>query len=238
VERSPQTRVQCGLKPFRNRRKSRRRTGANRLRRPAYPQCRRHRARHGRPGSAVRRARTRHDPDAAGRQLPVVPERNSSTQDYPSSLMGVVALLRQTYLDADWYKTAGAAEEKNLSLDAWNDLQALPQIFEAGDKLDVLRIARHRARVWQKIHRQNQRRRIPAPERNKSLRATADRAAQLPRSRRRRRSLRCAQRVACKDLKHWELAPSNPGPGSGSGIPFALTTEGPARQKKVLGKPA
>jgi hypothetical protein len=30
--------------------------------------------------------------------------KGSSTQDYPNSLMGSVALLRQTYLDADWYK--------------------------------------------------------------------------------------------------------------------------------------
>lgn len=67
--------------------------------------------------------------------------KGTSTQDYPSSLMGCIALMRQTYLDAEWYKTAGFKEEKNLSLDAWNALQGLPQIFEAGDKLDVLRIA-------------------------------------------------------------------------------------------------
>ena len=31
-------------------------------------------------------------------------EKGTSTQDYPSSLMGAIALLRQTYLDADWYR--------------------------------------------------------------------------------------------------------------------------------------
>src|ERR1035437_9439898 len=31
--------------------------------------------------------------------------KGSSTQDYPSSLMGSIALLRQTYYDAQWYKT-------------------------------------------------------------------------------------------------------------------------------------
>ena len=56
--------------------------------------------------------------------------------------MGTIALIRQTYLDGQWYKTEGYKTEKNLSLDAWNAVQGLPQIFEAGDKLDVLRIAR------------------------------------------------------------------------------------------------
>ena len=30
--------------------------------------------------------------------------KGSSTQDYPTSLMGSIALIRQTYLDAQWYK--------------------------------------------------------------------------------------------------------------------------------------
>ena len=32
--------------------------------------------------------------------------KGTSTQDYPSSLMGSIALIRQTYLDAQWYKNA------------------------------------------------------------------------------------------------------------------------------------
>src|SRR5690606_201713 len=55
--------------------------------------------------------------------------RGSSTQTYPSSLMGVIALLRQTYLDAAWYKNNPAEEGRNLSLAAFNDFQQLPQIF-------------------------------------------------------------------------------------------------------------
>lgn len=62
-----------------------------------------------------------------------------STQDYPSSLMGAIALLRQTYLDADWYKNGGSKAEYNISLDAWNKEQDLPQVFEAGDVYNILR---------------------------------------------------------------------------------------------------
>ncbi|MFM7730127.1 MAG: hypothetical protein ACKO6L_03730, partial [Flavobacteriales bacterium] len=44
--------------------------------------------------------------------------KGSSTLSYPSSLMGSVALLRQTYYDGCWYATSNA--ERNLTLEAWN----------------------------------------------------------------------------------------------------------------------
>ncbi|MBN8702008.1 MAG: amidohydrolase family protein [Bacteroidetes bacterium] len=65
--------------------------------------------------------------------------KGTSTQDYPQSLMGSIALLRQTYLDAAWYKSFPIKKEYNISLDAWNQLQTLPQIFEVGDKFSALR---------------------------------------------------------------------------------------------------
>lgn len=65
--------------------------------------------------------------------------KGSSTQDYPNSLMGSVALLRQTYYDADWYKKAKKNTEFNISLDAFNQNQGIPQVFEANDKLNILR---------------------------------------------------------------------------------------------------
>jgi imidazolonepropionase-like amidohydrolase len=68
--------------------------------------------------------------------------KGTSTQDYPSSLMGSIALIRQTYYDAQWYANATDKKEYNISLDAFNQLQKLPSIFEAGDKLNVLRAAK------------------------------------------------------------------------------------------------
>ena len=64
----------------------------------------------------------------------------SSTQDYPGSLMGAIALVRQTYLDAQWYKDGGYKKEYNITLDAFNNLQNIPQVFEADDKQNELRI--------------------------------------------------------------------------------------------------
>ena len=53
--------------------------------------------------------------------------------------MGAIALIRQTYYDAQWYINGGYKKEYNISLDAWNKIQDLPQVFEAGDKQNELR---------------------------------------------------------------------------------------------------
>jgi hypothetical protein len=58
--------------------------------------------------------------------------KGSSTQDYPSSLMGSIALLRQTYYDALWYKGTEPKAEFNINLEEWNKQQTLPQVFDAG----------------------------------------------------------------------------------------------------------
>ncbi|MCM4168981.1 Imidazolonepropionase [Arenibacter antarcticus] len=59
-------------------------------------------------------------------------------QSYPSSLMGSLALLRQMYYDADWY-AKGNVETKDRSLESLIANKNLVQIFEAGDKGNVLR---------------------------------------------------------------------------------------------------
>ncbi|MBK9284418.1 MAG: amidohydrolase family protein [Sphingobacteriaceae bacterium] len=67
--------------------------------------------------------------------------KGSSPQDYPNSLTGGIALLRQTYYDADWYKNSDK-EEFNISLEAFNQLRSLPAIMEANDKYNALRISK------------------------------------------------------------------------------------------------
>ncbi|MFN5627880.1 MAG: amidohydrolase, partial [Bacteroidota bacterium] len=52
--------------------------------------------------------------------------KGSSRQEYPSSLMGVIALLRQTYLDAEWFEKSKENQENSLSLYAFNQQQKLP----------------------------------------------------------------------------------------------------------------
>lgn len=67
-------------------------------------------------------------------------DKGVSQQEYPSSLMGSIALLRQTYYDAIWYKSLNSIKkEKNISLDAFNKNQTIPQVFDVKNKFNVLR---------------------------------------------------------------------------------------------------
>ncbi|MFD1064079.1 amidohydrolase family protein [Winogradskyella litorisediminis] len=61
-----------------------------------------------------------------------------SRQNYPSSIMGSMALLRQMYDDAKWY-AAGNVDTRDLSLEALNENKNLLQIFEAGSRANLLR---------------------------------------------------------------------------------------------------
>ncbi len=66
-------------------------------------------------------------------------DRSQQTrQAYPTSIMGKMALLRQVYNDAVWYKN-GNAKNKDLALEAFNAQLNLPQIFHTDDYLDALR---------------------------------------------------------------------------------------------------
>ncbi len=152
-------------------------------------------------------------------------QKGSSTQNYPSSLMGIIALLRQTYLDGQWYKTEGYKEEENLSLDAWNAALGLPQIFEAGEKLDVLRIARIGQEFGVKYIIKS------AGDEYQRLSEIVQTGYPLivPLNFPEGYDVRDpydALNTPLKDLKHWELAPANPARLQSAGVPFCLTTNG------------
>jgi hypothetical protein len=148
--------------------------------------------------------------------------KGSSTQSYPNSMMGMIALLRQTYLDAQWYKNKPGAEGLNLSLQAWLDNQGLPQIFEAGDKWNNLRADR----IGDEFGVQyiikaggNEYQRI------KEMKATGATFI-LPLSYPQAQDVEDpndARFVSLTDMKHWEMAPTNPGAFEKAGIPFCLT---------------
>ena len=150
--------------------------------------------------------------------------KGSSTQAYPNSLMGTIALLRQTYLDAQWYKnTSHTKEGTNLSLQAWNDNQSLPQIFEGDDKWNDLRADR----IGKEFSVQyiikgggNEYQRIKEIAGTKatfilSLNYPQAQDVEDPND---------ARFVSLADMKHWELAPSNPAALEKVNVNFALTT--------------
>lgn len=66
--------------------------------------------------------------------------KGSSTESYPNSLMGSIALLRQTFLDASWYASFGNTEQSDIELEALNQRKALPFVFETDDVDDLYRV--------------------------------------------------------------------------------------------------
>ncbi|GAB4498212.1 MAG: amidohydrolase family protein [Saprospiraceae bacterium] len=151
--------------------------------------------------------------------------KGSSTQNYPSSLMGCIALIRQTYLDGQWYKLEGYKEERNLSLEAWNAAQGLPQIFEAGDKLDILRIGQIGKEFGIKYLIKTAGDEYQRLDAVKALGNPLIVPLAFPENYDVKDPYE-ALNIQLKDLKHWELAPSNPGKLESAGVAFALTTSG------------
>ena len=151
--------------------------------------------------------------------------KGSSTQDYPTSLMGCIALLRQNYLDAQWYKTKPAGEGTNLSLQAFLDNQQLPQIFEANDKWNDLRadkigdefgvqyIIKGGGNEYQRINE------IKATNASYILPLNFPAVMDLE-------DPSTARYVSLDDLKNWEMAPTNPGVLEKANINFAFTVNG------------
>ncbi len=149
--------------------------------------------------------------------------KGTSAQSYPGSMMGYIALLRQTYLDAQWYKNKPVTEGLNLSLKAWNETQDLPQIFEANDKWNNLRADRIGDEFGvQYIIKagQNEYQRI---KEMKATNATFILPLNYPQAQD-VEDPNDARFVSLNDMKHWELAPTNAAAFEKAGIPFCLTT--------------
>ena len=160
--------------------------------------------------------------------------KGSSTQDYPTSLMGSITLMRQTYLDAQWYKNLkpedkekSTSEGTNLSLEAWNNNQSLPQIFDAGDKWSVLRakkiadefnvqyIIKGGGNEYQRMDE------MKASKANFILPISFPNAVDVE-------DPNATRLVALSVMKNWEMAPLEPGMFDKAGINFALTSNGTA----------
>lgn len=149
--------------------------------------------------------------------------KGTSSQSYPNSLMGSIALLRQSFLDAKWYKNKPATEGTNLSLQAWNDNQQMPQIFEANYKWNCMRADRIGDEFGvQYILKagQDEYQRIAELKSTKAsfivpLNFPVAIDVEDPSD---------ARFISLADLKQWEMAPSSPAAFEKAGINFCLTT--------------
>jgi imidazolonepropionase-like amidohydrolase len=170
--------------------------------------------------------------------------KGSARTPYPSSLMGAIALIRQTLADAQWYADAWEAyrrnprqprPEVNLSLQALAEArrQGVPFVVETENELTLLRALRlvEEFRLPALfVGSGREYRRVPSllPFRPRLILpvnfpevpdvSTPEKAAD----------------VSLEELKHWDAAPQNPFWLDSVGIRFALTSHGVERAERFF----
>ncbi|MCF6361165.1 MAG: amidohydrolase family protein [Cyclobacteriaceae bacterium] len=159
--------------------------------------------------------------------------KGSSTQLYPISTMGFIAVLRQTYLDANWYKAQSPRPFKDISLEHWILSQSLPQVFDAnswlnalradklGDEFGVQYIIKGGGDEYQRINE------IKATGAQFIIPINYPKAYEVD-------DPFEAKDVSLAKMKHWELAPTNPGVLAANGVSFAFTAKGLKSAKDYL----
>ncbi|WP_158798701.1 amidohydrolase family protein [Pedobacter sp. L105] len=149
--------------------------------------------------------------------------KGSSQNDYPTSLMGSIALLRQTYYDGQWYNKQ--KKEYNISLKDFNEQQNLPQIFEVDGWQNILRAAK----IGKEFGKQY------------IIKSTGDEYQRIDAVKATGSSLIVpvnfikaydvedpaeARNLTLAQMKNWEMAPGNLAALEKAGIRFALTSYG------------
>lgn len=149
--------------------------------------------------------------------------RGRSSDLYPASQFGIIALLRQLNYDAQWYKQLPAGYFHDEGLEAYTTNLALPQVFEVTNKLEILRadiigkefginyIIKGSGDEYQTLNDiKNAGNKLIIPVSFPEAPDVKD-----PYD---------AASVTYTALKHYELAPSNLSRISGAGLTFAITS--------------
>ena len=145
-----------------------------------------------------------------------------SKQSYPGSIMGGMALIRQVHHDADWY-SRGNIEAKDLSIEAFLANKNKLQIFNAGNWLNDLRVDKLGDEFgvnYTIVGGGDEYQRI---DKIKATNTTYILPLDFPKAYDVENPFQ-ASKVSLKDMKHWNLAPTNPSTFSKNNIPFVLTT--------------
>ncbi|HEX8679081.1 MAG TPA: amidohydrolase family protein, partial [Chthoniobacterales bacterium] len=152
---------------------------------------------------------------------------------YPSSLMGCIALIRQTFLDAGWYQAAQDAYRKapatterpetNASLQALAEhaQRKQPAVFEAEDELDLLRALRvaEEFKLRPILFGNGFEYRVRKALNKAAIIVPLD-FPKVPEVERPEQSIE----YSLDELQHWDRAPSNPALLVAAGNPIAFTT--------------
>ncbi|HNQ13692.1 MAG TPA: amidohydrolase family protein [Bacteroidia bacterium] len=151
--------------------------------------------------------------------------KGTSKEDYPGSLMGSIALLRQSYFDAKWYVQNIQQDQYNQTLESFYQNLKLPSIFECSDYQNILRAASISSE-WNipfiyKGSGDEYKRMTELKSINAKLIVPLNYPDAYDVS-----DLYDALNVDVSDMKHWELAPANSYMLYQNKIPFCFTTAG------------
>ncbi len=157
----------------------------------------------------------------------------ASSQAYPNSIMGRVALIRQTYYDAEWYQSPQNQKQTNLTLEAFNNAKNLPVIFEVtnkqralladkiGDEFDQQYVIKGNGDEYQRINEIKQTGAGFIIPLNFPDAYDVDDPYE-------------AMDVSLAEMKHWEMAPANARFLSDANIEFAFTADGLKKKSDYL----
>ena len=157
--------------------------------------------------------------------------KGTSNQRYPTSLMGSIALIKQTLLDSEWHEKTNT--NSNISLSEYNSNKNLPKIFEVKSHLDFGRLF--------KISDEFEIDYIVKGNGNEFLRLEEIKQTKFPIivpidfpedydvS-----NLDEALSINLSDLKKWETAPFNPRILHENNITFAITSSGTKNKTEFL----
>ncbi len=151
-------------------------------------------------------------------------EKGISKQTYPSSQMGSIALLRQSFYDMQWYANAKNAE-LNLSLDEMNKHIQLPFIFKTADKWEILRAKKIADEFGYQFNFIGSGNEYMAIRELKNWSNFVILPINFPEAYDVKDPY-VARQIPLSDLKHWELAASNPHIMKVNNVPFCFTSDG------------
>ncbi|MGM0480956.1 MAG: amidohydrolase family protein [Pseudomonadota bacterium] len=158
-------------------------------------------------------------------------DKGSSQQQYPSSLMGSIALVRQTLSDANWYEEAYGKQaqnepvEFNAALQSLADIESTGIVFKVQDEKSLLRadavfdqfnVPTVYVGSGYEYARLNDVKKAGSPL---ILPVNFPAAPDVA-------GVDAHLDVDLAKLRHWERAPANPGMLAEAGVDFALTLHG------------
>jgi len=159
-------------------------------------------------------------------------DKGSSKQEYPGSLMGVIALIRQTLYDVDWYRLAQASyklnsnqkmPEFNAAIEALASIKGERVVFESDDVLSLLRADKLSKEFGIPSTEVGSGREYAWVKQIAAIGATLILPVDFPDP----PQVKTADDeldVTLATLRHWEMAPSNPKMLAENKTNFAFTT--------------